>query len=298
MPNNQQNRRTLSIQRRNLISGGLAAGAAMSLTAPTSAMPNHSLELPRSPFEIANITRKMRYRLDSGKVVWSFDGPAYSVVKGQLTPIYHLVHASIMEIEQKADGGMEALQYEIGFRTDIHTGERLESYLNPVTGERVKVPYAPVGPTLLKFDKHNNLDLPEFIGGSRFTLDHKPEVIQQLGDMLMLQYHSQALIETEDRPTKTKNDLGLIYGPAAEALSPTVKNAKAYIHSTDAGAYSNWLKMPEDFEGVQMLRAVGHKVESIMDLPQAWLKLAKKTDPDILKNPESIFTRKQIKFQN
>jgi hypothetical protein len=289
-----------NLNRRSLIGGGLALGAALGMSEQSQAASSsqQSFILSDSEHSSAELVRKMRFRGDAGKVIWSFDGPAYAVIEGVLTPLYRLIHASIMEVEPKADGGMEVKQYEVGFRCDINTGERLKTLKNPITGEVVNVPYAPVGPTILKFDALNNIDLPEFIGGSRFTVDHKPEHFQQLGDMLMFQYHSEATIETKGKATKTKNDLGLIYGPANEALSPRIKNPTAYIHATDTGAYSGWLNMPDDAPGVQTLRSIGKKVASIQELPSAWLDQAKKTDPDLLKNSESIFLRKQIKFQN
>jgi len=283
---------------RDSLKGGLLTSVSLATSGCALATSSAALALPQSHTERAHVLRKMRFRADSGKVIWSFDGPAYSVVDGVLTPLYRLIHASIMEVEQRADGAMEVMQYEVGFRTDLNTGERLDTLKNPVTGEVVKVPYAPVGPTLLKFDAHNDIDLPEFIGGSRFSLDHKPDRVVLLGDTLMLHYHSQATIETEGKPTKVKNDMGLIHGPAKLALSAAVKNAPAFIHSTDTGAYSGWLNMPEEISGVQTLRAVGQKVDSVDKLPPAWRKLAQETDPEIVKNPQSVFVRKQMQFKN
>ena len=293
------------LSRRTLMGGAVALGAmGAAFAAPGVAIAQASRAgatgqegIPDDPIQRAALVRRMRLRHDEGIVMWWFRGRNYAQQGPVLTPICGMVFGAIARISPRADGGLEMQQYELGFRTDLETGERLEKLVNPLTGQTVTVPYAPVGPVSFSYSPQNDLILPETIGGSRFTMTHYPELFWRAGEMVHIQYQTQAHIETEGKADRITNDFGNIYSPATEALDPERTTARAWVQGTDVGDYQRWLEMPPEM-GNQTLRSVGAKVFDFDEMPTDWLEMVRKADPRMAANPLSIFDREEATYRN
>jgi len=288
------NDETLLLSRRAVFAGAagtaLAASLAPALAAATPAHP------ALDAHQTAAIVRRMRYRTDAGTYFWWFRGRNHAQQGARLTPLCGMVFGSMIRLTPRADGGFDTRQYELGFRTDLVTGELIERLRNPFTGEMVEIPFAPVGPTAFRYSADNVPEVPAMLGGSKFTYTHNPEQVTRADDTVFVQYHAQSLVETPGKPDRVINDLGMMHAPAALALNPKVMSVPAWIEGTDVTDYPRWLNMPAGM-GTQTLRSIGRKVHHIEDMPADWKAIVAKFDPELLKNPEAVFERKQATYK-
>lgn len=284
------------LNRRMLMAGGLAAAGAATLLPGLAAARAAAPVLPADEKGRAAVVRRMRFRTDAGVYMWWFRGRTYAQQGAKLIPVCGLVFGSMIKLTPRGDGGFDTVQYELGFRTDFDTGAHIEKLRNPVTGEMIDLPIYPVGPTHLHYSADNVPEVPETIGGSRFSYDHRPELFWQAGDTVFMQYQSQSRVETQGASDRIINDFGMIYGPAKSALDPGVMSAPAWVQGTDVTDYARWLKMPAN-SGTQTLRSIGAKVHRFEDMPADWLEIVSRIDPKMHADPMSVFDRSEATYK-
>lgn len=297
------NDETVLIGRRAMMASGLALGAATAFRA-TAAGP----DAPASPLlresgipadlrQRAAIIRRVQYRTDAGPVFWWFRGRNYAQQGATLTPMCELIFGSIAKVIPNADGSMDLVQYELGFRTAPDSGERAEKLRNPITGDMIDVPFSPVGPTRVHYSADNVLQLPQQMGGSRFTAEHVPALFYRMGDQVCFQTHSHVVSFIPGAPDRVLNDMSMFCSPATEALNPKVQFASASAHGSDVTDYARWWKMPPGM-GSQTLRSVGQKVRRFADMPRDWIAMVAKADPKMAADPISVLERAQATYRN
>jgi hypothetical protein len=208
-----------------------------------------------------------------------------------------LIFGAMAKVIPNADGTMDLVQYELGFRTAPNSGERAERLRNPITGEMVDVPFAPVGPSRVHYSADNVVQLPPQMGGSKFTVEHLPELFYRLGDQICFQTHTRAVSYVPGASDRVLNDMSMICSPAAEALNPQVNFASATAHGSDVTDYARWWKMPPGM-GSQTLRSVGQKVSRFEDMPRDWIAMVAKADPAMAANPLSVLERAEATYKN
>lgn len=282
--------------RRSLIGAGLSAAALAALPAAPAHGGTGTEGIPADPAVRNAIVRRMRYRADAGMIFWWFRGTTYAQQGARLTPLCGLLFGSMIRLTPAADGGFDVVQYELGFRTDLVTGERIETLKNPITGESLAIPTYPVGPSRLHYGPDNTPIVPGALGGSTLRYAHRPERFWRSGDTVFMQYLSESVVETAGKPDRVINDFGTIYAPAREALDPKVKSARAWVQSSDVTDYARWLNMPAG-SGSQTLRSIGAKVHRYEDLPADWIEMVRRFDPEMAKDPMSVFTRSQATYK-
>lgn len=293
------------VSRRTVMLGALAAGAivpaASSIAVAAAPLTDRgdpgAIGIPHDQAARAAIVRRMRYRTDAGMLMWWFRGRMYAQKGADLIPLCGMLFGSMIMLSPRDDGGFDVAQYELGFRTDWETGRRIDRLRNPLTGEMIDIPFAPVGPTQLSYSRDNTPSVPPTLGGSKLTYDHKPEQFWTAGDTIFMQYHARSKVETPDKPDRIINDFGMIYGSLAEALNPKVKSAKAWIQGNDVTDYARWLKMPADAEGSQTLRSIGAKVHDFKEMPEDWRAAVAEADPAMASDPLSVFSRNQAVYK-
>ena len=294
---------TEKLDRRTLLAAGATASVLATLPGLAMAAPaSHGTVvgpdgLPADAATRAAIVRRMRYRADAGMVFWWFRGRSYAQQGATLTPLCGLLFGSMVNVTPRGDGGFDVRQYEIGFRTDLVTGERIEKMRNPLTGEMIDIPFGPVGPSVMAYSADNVPNVPKGMGGSQFAYEHNPETFYRAADTVFLQYHDHTTVTTPGKADRVINDFGMIYSPAAQALNPHVACASAWIQGTDVTDYARWLKMPAG-KGTQTLRSIGQKVTRFGDMPKDWLAMVAKVDPKLIADPMSVFKRDQAIYKN
>jgi hypothetical protein len=290
----------LLISRRMMMASGLIMGAAAAMPALADTGPAPLMRETGIPSDRAAriaLMRRVRMRADAGPVFWWFRGRNYAQQGATLIPLCELIFGAVMDVRPTADGGLEVMQYELGFRTALDSGLRAEKLLNPITGTMVDVPFAPVGPTKAVYNADNILQLPPMIGGTTITVDDVPEVFYRLGNMVCFQTHTRARAQTPGATDRVLNDMSMICSPMAEALDPKRSFASAWAHGTDVTDYARWLKMPAG-AGTQTLRSVGEKAARYADMPQDWRDMVAKADPAMAADPMGVLARAQATYRN
>ena len=125
----------MSLDRRTFLSTSLgmlavpAAGLAMS--APAHAASTSS----PTALDPILLLRKLKLRSDDGLMFWWLQGPKIGQVGATLTPLYTSSVGTIQRVRLLEDGGLELTQLEMLFMLDLETGDALEEWRNPYTGE-------------------------------------------------------------------------------------------------------------------------------------------------------------------
>lgn len=290
----------------SLVVGGMLGGMTSGLLGSTPALAGETAKagllpregsIPADAAARAAIVRRVRLRTDSGPVFWYFRGRNYAQQGAKLIPLCELNFGAIGMVTQNPDGSMDVMQYELGFRTAIGTSTRTDQLQNPVTGEMIDVPFVPVGPTHIHYGADNHRQLQPEIGGSKFTVNHKPEDFYHVGDLVCFQTHAEALVETPGRASRRLNDMSMICSPAREALDPQVHFASAFAQGGDVSDYPRWWKMPPG-SGTQTLRSIGQKVERLDQMPADWLEMLAKVDPIMATDPMAGLKRETAVYRN
>lgn len=279
------------------LAGATLAGAALAAAPALGAGMAREAGIPADTAARVALLRRVRLRTDAGMVYWWFRGRNYAQQGAVMTPLCELVFGAVMKVTPGADGSMDVSQFELGFRLPLDSAEWTDKLRNPLTGEMVDAPYAPVGPTHIHYNAHNDMELPAVIGGAKFSVQHIPELFYHIGDQVCFQTHSAAVSETPGGGTRRLNDMSMITSPASEALNPKVRCASAFAHGTDIGDYARWWKMPPGL-GVQTLRSVGRKETTYAAMPQDWVAMLARVNPEAARNPLKLLEGPSIQYRN
>lgn len=79
---------------------------------------------------------KMRASLDGSEVYADWKVTAYAVVPGQrLRPLFRLDGFNVARMDKQADGSWRMLSREVAYYRDLKTGDILQNFANPLTGQ-------------------------------------------------------------------------------------------------------------------------------------------------------------------
>jgi hypothetical protein len=150
--------------RRSLLAGALGTGlaavsasAGLAQTAPAAAAavprgrpplpagfsdnPDEPGFNPANPHHNFQVFARMRSRVDGAPTMGWFKGRVFAVVGDEevVIPLFDLEGFGSNRLERQPDGTFRNFQRECGFYKDLATGEILDQWTNPMTGERCAV---------------------------------------------------------------------------------------------------------------------------------------------------------------
>jgi hypothetical protein len=265
----------------------LAGSAALAAFPATAALPAPDLQ---------KAVRRLRFRTDEGLVFWWLRCSYYGDVNAALTPLYGMLFGSIQQVIDRADGGFDVLQLELGFRMEVDGKARMRAFHNPYTGETVPVQFTPVGPTRLHFSADVVPSVSSEFGGSKLEFTHFDEAPYVAGDTFFAPFRAASRVITPGKSDRHVNDVAMFYGPASKALDPRVKAAPAWLNASDVGSWPRWMNMG-DRPGSTVLRAVGGKAMRLRDMPPDWQAMVREFDASILANPAAALKRPQATYR-
>jgi Protein of unknown function (DUF1838) len=263
---------------------GLGVGAAAAMAMPSAAKVTSRRLDPSVPADAAVIYRKLRYRTDDGPVFSWVNGPYMAVIGGDLIQMYAINLGAIQQVTQRPDGGFDVRDLEISFRTDVDSGKRLETFVNPITKEALPIKVRPQGPNSVHYSRDNVLSLDTQPGGPHFAITHQEPKLFRVGDKVMIRDRSHAVVTMPDGAVSMTNEVSTISAPAAQVLDPAVTMALTDVRSNDVRSWPAWLRMG-DRPGALALFAIGAKVQRFEDMPQDWLAMLHDYAPEIARDP-------------
>jgi Protein of unknown function (DUF1838) len=227
------------------------------------------------------------YGATDDRVCFGFvKGIYYGVVDQRLTPMFGVLAAVFNRFVPRADGTFDGATFEVAYFTDLNTGERLEKYTNPITGETVDdVPITRSGPHPL----HVTPDAAErvFVAGANREVKQRFLPFRIVRDNVWLVEEIQARF-TNPNGSSTSNASITNYGAqVSEVLDPKRKTVATDVNYTATVPWRPWLKMGNR-PGAMIGNATGRRVASIDELPANYVALTKKLHPDVLEDPLAL----------
>lgn len=169
------------------------------------------------------------------------------------------------------------------YYTDLDTGELLETFANPYTGETNKVQHVRLGPEL-RYQTSAGLARPANPLVKTYASNLGPAVVH--GDDVWIPLDVEATIQFP-KPTAPSIALNLyttVHGRMSDALNPTLNSAPCELNFQNVLKWEPFLRMG-DHPGHMMSRAAGRKLESVDDLPADYVAMAERMHGKYIADP-------------
>jgi hypothetical protein len=221
--------------------------------------------------------------LDDRLVIWWMDGVRYGVVDAKAEALFGMKVGMFHRFFRQADGDYKLAMFELTYYTDLASGELLEEFRNPYTGETNRVSHVRLGPEIRRQTSHG-LANP----GSPMVQDYRsslgPAMIN--GDQLWIPTSVQATIKFP-KPTAPEILLNIyttVQGRLSDAVNPDLLSAPATLAFQNVLKWEPFMRMG-DRPGHMMSQASGAKLHSIDELPADYLVCAEAKQPQLIKDP-------------
>lgn len=296
------------VSRRNMLGGALGAGAAMAVSGEALARATSSSVRPLDvldPRENLYGFAKMWGTIGPKAVLSGYQGVQYAIVGNQRArPVFGYCGFGNIRNQILADGTVKVMGKECGYFTDLATGEILDHWDNPWTGERVEV-FAFLND---KFRGSLGLERKVFKIGDSSTTNNdigkqsRPKEPfrlpwQRIGDQYLLGWdyaHEYANPVTAEGwpkastgPVVNPSEHFTIFTPAAEIDDRSVESARYHAGFMRQAPWWPWMRMGKSgVQGVLMGRMHSYKITGgVEDVPRAVLKRVERDRPDLFDEP-------------
>ena len=279
----QTKQRVLS--RRELMRTGSLGLAGLTLGCAPRASENLDLN---DPWDRLTALAKLRGDISGKTVMWWMKGVRYGVVDNEIRPLFNMLIGSFQRMWSIPGKGFGVNMLEMGYFTDLETGEVLDTFVNPYTGKEVEVPEQQLGPfpVLMRPTGVVLPDLPMF-GDIDLKTKVGPAIVS--GDDVWIRDDSSVNVDS-DHPMMGKhiyNELVTYRGSLSELNDPDVTSAAADISFTSVTSWREWFEA-EDVGGHTTARANGNKISRIEDFPPEYLAAARERHSDLIADPDAV----------
>jgi hypothetical protein len=263
--------------RRRLIGGAVGTVGAAALPRPTRAS-SRGLD-PSNQADVALIFRKLAYAMDERIGFWWLRGTRCALIETDLIPLWEMHIGQVFQTRDLPGGRFEVATIQTSFYTDIHTGERLRTFANPLTQGSVELPHYAPTVTHLAFDADGRTDAP---AGPLASLAREARIgpawvegdeVWVEGDILLRGQAASGV-----RPIRV-NDLTTYAGSVRDVVDPDMAMPLASQAFTDINIWPPWLGMGDRFS-----RCHGRKVASLEAMPRVWRESMSREFPTVTAN--------------
>jgi hypothetical protein len=278
---------TSDLTRRNVIHSGLFAGLAGLPTAESanaaSAKSRNKLALPIEPAAQNRAMVKLLGDTAGGRVIWKTRGVIYAIQPERVTPLYAMVGSEQSWWKQTAADQWLRFPSTLSFFRDMHSGEWLETFANPLNGKTVKLPAS--------FIRHKEGEV--YTPNGRWFPAMKQAFPQQYADAPVNLHWDLAgdtvrIQEPSNFPPilpQPSQEVATLFSSATELLATRTTRAR--------GEAAGWNVFPWH-PYLEMAGAPGHilwhfdaiKVAAVDDLDPGYLERARRFTPLFDQSPE------------
>ena len=245
-----------------------------------------------NPDHVLLIHRKLAHSLGRDPIFWWIKTSRFGLMDSAFTPLWGQNGGAIFATRNLDDQGTyEASVVIISFTTDLQTGELIDRFVNPYTGEDMKLrSFGGTRPIRVVYRSRGGEAIDERGSPPGFRivangLPVGPALIQ--GDDVWVRSDNvirmEPLEEGKGRLMQV-NDWNTYHGSLADVSNPDLLSAPATWDFNDINTWPSWMAMG-DLPGNYVARGVGRKVFSLEDMPDDWLELMEERHPDILDDP-------------
>lgn len=302
-----------SLSRRSMF-GGLAGAAAMAAPVPALGATARTKGDIR-PLDITDPREnlygfgKMWGTLGPKSVLSGYQGVQYAIVGDKrAVPLFGYCGFGNNRNIVQPDGSLKVLGKECGYFTDLATGEILDHWDNPWTGERVEVfPFLndrwrgtlTLEQKVFKVGDSETVNNDKGSKGDTKAQKAKPFLLpwQRIGDQYLLSWdyaHEYTNPVTPEGWPKASTGRRVnpsehftIFTPTAEIDDRSVESARFHAGFMRQAPWWPWMRMGQSgVNGVLMGRMHSYKITgTVEDIPKSVLKRVERDRPDLLEQP-------------
>jgi len=301
-----------SIQRRSFLGAGLglAGGLAAGSPAAFAASASTPLDFSTARDNVYGFVKSYT-SLSEKPVFGAFEGVQYAVIgKERARPLFRFAGFGHLQGRINADGTADIRSKEVGLFLDLKSGEVIDTWENPWTGETVKV---------LPFyneasNGHIPLEMPTFAMGTKkeSTLMNEADAKQnasgaapfiipwrRIGDQYLFEWDyaheytnpvtPEGWPKASTGPRINPSEHFVFYVPAAALEDRAVLNPPLYSGFMRQGPWWPWMLMGQSgVDGVLLGRMHSHRITGGLDeINPAVLARVRRDRPDLLEPPNS-----------
>ena len=270
--------------RRAFLAGALCvplagtAGVSRAMTAPSI-----------NPTDIRENLRTymlLRGALDEKLVISCITCQFYGVVDGVMTPFYDLVAATFSKYRATKNGGYDAVTFEIEYFIDRETGDVLDKWRNPYSGEIVTAKHNDSVPMKIRIEPNGTIAMPPAILPPGSKVAREAPHFQIVGNDIWVKEKSEAtILTTGAKPTHFNEFVG--YHAKRSALDlrgqTRIQSDTTYL---GISSFRPW-QMMGDRPGHMIGYGLGGNGVAMADLPAQWLAITKRRHPEALVAPDA-----------
>lgn len=249
-----------------------------------------------SPEDLHYIHKKLAYSLDERLTYWYIRAVRYGFKDGVLTPFWNMHVGIIYKLKNIADHHYKVQAAMKIFYSDLETGEMLEWFNNPYTGERREVAQPGLALVTREHDLKGvvqpSFDINSENKNGPVTRNGNIGPAWVIGDDIWINGDVvyRAELPNDLGQLISVNDWSTYHGSMKQINDPDIMSADATHTFNDLNTFNHtWIGM-EGIKAWSVSRGFGRKSQSIDDMPDKWKKFVSKTNPELLENNPDIFT--------
>lgn len=227
--------------------------------------------------------------LDDRLVIWWMDGMRYGVVDAHAQLLFGMQVGMFQRFDRQPDGSFRIRMFELTYYTDPVTGELLETFDNPYTGETNKVQHVRLGPEV-RYQTTTGIARPDNPMVKAYASKLGPALVR--GDHVWIPTDVEATIEfpKPTAPSIVLNHYTTVHGRLGDALDPAIISASCELNFQNILKWEPFMRMG-DHPGHMMSRAAGRKLESVDDLPAGYLVMAERMHGKYIADPVAMLDK-------
>jgi len=276
------------MSRRTLL-GGLAATTAVAATPALADGHGRTLDFSKKEHQLTALI-KMRASMDNRVVMGGVKGLYYGVVDGNIKPLYGVLAGTLAQYKQHDEWTWEGASFEVAYFTDWETGELLETFDNPYTGETVEVPQTRMGPSRMLISLEGCRSPSENPRLAAMSISHRflpPR--NEHGTVVLVEEIAVGTPPDFKGPKFNYNEVTTYRAQMADLANPDVMLANDSTHFNGIVSWRPWLKMG-DHPGHLFGTATGGRYDSVDGFPPYYVELTNKYHPDVFADPETLLS--------
>jgi hypothetical protein len=249
------------------------------------------------PLLVARLYRQMRFAGDGQAFFWWLQGRRYGLVDNVLTPFFDMHVGSVHRCIDLGDDRYQVIGAQMGYYTHLETGALLQDWLNPVTGAKVALTYAPPRASTSNFGPTGPEEPVPTNGAER---RHVLGPVSVVGDSVWLREETYIVVPATaaatasgggvvaSRPLRV-HDMYTLQSPRARLRDSGVlpRWVPALGQFNDFNSWSPRFQMG-DRPGTSLSRCAGRKERRWQELPEKFRALAAQLHPDWARAPAAI----------
>ena len=236
-----------------------------------------------NPELLLDAYQRLSGSLDDRLIIWWMSGTRYGVVDSRVTALYNMEVGMFHRWHQQPDGSFKAAFFELTYYSDPVSGTLLREFANPYTGETNTVRHVRLGPEIRHLTTAGlATEANPMIQDFRSTLG--PAMLSD--DRIWIPGSVEATIRfpKAGAPEIIISIYTTVQGSLTDALNSSLASAPCTLEFHNVLKWEPWMQM-DAHPGHMMSIASGRKLESVEQLPPAYLAMAEEVHGKYIADP-------------